>query len=190
MTLTMANDTAVRDKPRRFHQYLVLTTFRRTGEAVPTTVWFAAHAGKLYVRTYAGTGKVKRVRRDGHALLTPCNQAGDARGYTVAARARILPQFEAHIALDALRRKYGWQAEIPQLIADLRDSADAVFLEITPDPGPGTADLLLETMSAAQRRQELTRAVTIGAAALVGLGGLFVAARRVTRLVARARASR
>ena len=42
--------------------YLNLATFRRSGAAVETPVWFAAHAGRLYVFTEADAGKVKRLR--------------------------------------------------------------------------------------------------------------------------------
>ena len=45
-----------RDVPRPFeslegHNYVSLTTFRRSGEAVPTTLWFALVDGRLYATT-------------------------------------------------------------------------------------------------------------------------------------------
>jgi PPOX class probable F420-dependent enzyme len=39
-----------------------LAMFRKSGEPVVTPVWYAVLDGKLYVRTGAGSGKVKRVR--------------------------------------------------------------------------------------------------------------------------------
>ncbi len=38
-------------------RYMRLITFRRSGEGVPTTVWFARMEGKVYVFTGANSGK-------------------------------------------------------------------------------------------------------------------------------------
>lgn len=191
MALSLTNDQALRDqRPPQFHRYLVLTTFRRDGRAVPTVVWFAAQGDKLYVRTPATAGKLKRIRHDGHVLLTPSNRTGDARGYTVAGQARMLPQLEARTAAQALDRKYGWRAEMLHVTDDVRYNDAVTYLEITPDPGPGTADLLLETLSDEQRRRELLRAATIGAAIGGLAGGLFFAMLRLSRGRARGPASR
>lgn len=45
-------------------RYVSLATFRRDGRAVPTPVWVAEHAGRLYVFTEGTAGKVKRLRND------------------------------------------------------------------------------------------------------------------------------
>ena len=50
-------------------QYINLTTFRKSGVAVATPVWFAEHAGTLYVETTASTGKVKRIRHTSRATI-------------------------------------------------------------------------------------------------------------------------
>jgi hypothetical protein len=43
-------------------QYALLVTFRRSGEPVPTPVWFGLHEGRVYVESLADAGKVKRLR--------------------------------------------------------------------------------------------------------------------------------
>lgn len=43
----------------RHKRHIVLTTFRKNGEAVGTPVWFAERDGKLVVFTGANTGKAK-----------------------------------------------------------------------------------------------------------------------------------
>ena len=53
-----------------------LTTFRRSGEGVPTPVWCAPDGDGLVVTTMAGTGKVKRVRRTPRVTLRPCTRSG------------------------------------------------------------------------------------------------------------------
>ena len=47
------------------HQYVSLETYRKSGEAVRTPVWFVEEDGKMYVWTVGTSGKVKRIRRCG-----------------------------------------------------------------------------------------------------------------------------
>ena len=59
MALNPAALAALDRKP-----YISLVTFRRSGDAVQTPVWFAAYDGKLYVFSEADAWKVKRLRND------------------------------------------------------------------------------------------------------------------------------
>ncbi len=43
-------------------KYVSLTTFRKTGEAVVTPVWFAESKGTIYAGTGVSAGKIKRIR--------------------------------------------------------------------------------------------------------------------------------
>ncbi len=89
-------------------QYMNLTTFRKTGEPVPTAVWFAEDGGTYYLATTVDTGKVKRIRRSERALLTPSTRSGEPTGETLPGRARILhDEGDKAIAEAALARKYG-----------------------------------------------------------------------------------
>jgi PPOX class probable F420-dependent enzyme len=56
--------------------YVRLTTFRRSGKAVPTTIWFALVEDKAYVFTGANSGKVERIRNDPRVTVTPSNFRG------------------------------------------------------------------------------------------------------------------
>ncbi len=92
------------------HEFMRLTTFRRNGEAVPTTVWFAAENGTLYVITQTTTGKAKRIRNNERVLVAPCDRMGQAiLGEEVEARAHELSPVEHELARAALRGKYGAQ---------------------------------------------------------------------------------
>ena len=65
----------------RGHKYCLLVTYRRSGEPVPTPVWFGLDdAGRIYVRTPTGSGKVKRVRADSRVLVGPANARGKPLG--------------------------------------------------------------------------------------------------------------
>jgi len=44
------------------HQYCVLVTYKKSGEPMPSPLWFGTGNGKLYFQTGAGTAKVKLYR--------------------------------------------------------------------------------------------------------------------------------
>ncbi len=90
------------------HQYALLKTFRKSGDAVPTPIWFANENGKLYITTGSTSGKVKRIKNNGRATLTPCDQRGRiiGDGKEVEGTARVLPAAEHAHANAVLLRKY------------------------------------------------------------------------------------
>ena len=94
------------------HKYLNLETYRRTGEAVRTPVWFAEDAGVLYIYSLADAGKIKRLRRNPRVRIVPCSFRGDARGVWMDASARILDGEAAARGDELLDRKYGWQRKL------------------------------------------------------------------------------
>lgn len=60
-------------------EFVRLTTFRRTGEAVPTPVWMVPDdddPAVLWVTTPAGSGKVKRLRHTPGIRLVACDRRG------------------------------------------------------------------------------------------------------------------
>lgn len=65
------------------YKYANLTTFRESGEAVSTPVWFAAAGNRLYVGTDPESGKMKRIRNDPRVVLTPANPWGKPLGESV-----------------------------------------------------------------------------------------------------------
>lgn len=115
----------------RGHQYINLTTFRKSGEGVGTPVWFAVEDGKLYVGTPADSGKVKRIRNNPKVQLAPCTASGRALGPSIEARARILPADEEAAANHALNRKYGVRRRVFDVLYRLRRRRRAL-LEILP----------------------------------------------------------
>lgn len=119
------------------HKYMSLTTFRKSGKAVPPPIWFAEENGKLYVRTGAHSGKVKRIRNNPQVQLAPCTVRGKIVGPTIEAVVRILPGDEEALAIRALRRKY-YLARIGMFLSKLRfwgKGKKRVYLEIMPARG-------------------------------------------------------
>jgi PPOX class probable F420-dependent enzyme len=120
-------------------KYALLTTFRRSGEAVPTPIWFGLDdAGRAYVRSEAEVGKVKRIRRQPRVLLTPCTYRGRPVGPAAEGRARILPPEESDRAEAALRANYGSGRRVYDRAARAT-GVDLVYLEIGPAGRPGGA---------------------------------------------------
>jgi PPOX class probable F420-dependent enzyme len=87
-------------------KYLSLTSFRRDGTGVAIPVWFVSDNGHLLVETDADSYKVKRIRRDAHVRVAPCDARGRLHGEPVDADARILPEDERERVERLLLRKY------------------------------------------------------------------------------------
>ena len=88
--------------------YISLTTFRRSGDAVPTPVWFALDSGTIYVESGPNSGKVKRARHTPRVTIAPCTINGKVTGPTLDGQARILfDPADIAVAQAALTRAYG-----------------------------------------------------------------------------------
>ncbi len=111
--------------------HLLLTTFRKNGQAVPTPVWYGREGHHLYVFTLTKAGKVKRIRNNPHVQIAACTGIGRVTGPTMEARARILPRAEERIARRALRRKYPVAFRFSEIFANGLLRRKWSFLEIT-----------------------------------------------------------
>ena len=90
------------------HRYCQLVTFRRSGAAVPTPVWFALDAGgRLVLKTELPSGKVRRIRRQPRVQVAPCSLSGRLRGAAVEGVARLLAPDETSAAEHLLAARYG-----------------------------------------------------------------------------------
>jgi PPOX class probable F420-dependent enzyme len=98
----------------RDHKYISLETFKKNGEGVKTPVWFAADpasdiagdGARLYIYTIGNTGKVKRIRNNGHVKIAPCTIKGDPLGDWADANAEIVTGEIASQAMKLLNKKY------------------------------------------------------------------------------------
>ena len=118
-------------------QYVLLTTFRRDGRAVPTPVWVALDAGELVVWSAPDAGKVKRIRRDGAVRIGPCDRAGRPTGPDRPATARLRPSTEVAAGMAAIARKYGIVGRLAILGSRLRRGrTGSAVIGITPSPNP------------------------------------------------------
>jgi PPOX class probable F420-dependent enzyme len=107
-------------------KYLSLASFRKSGAAVLTPLWFAEQDGRLYVMTRSDSGKMKRIRNHPRVRVAPCTMRGRVTGPWAEARARLLPLEEPR-GRRLLEKKY-LLMRIPWLW-----SRKNVFLELAPE---------------------------------------------------------
>jgi len=114
------------------HKYALLITFRRDGTAVPTPVWFALlDDHHLVIHTEERTAKVRRIRRDPHARVLPCDPRAKPLGPGVEGTARILAAAdECARAEAALDRHYGRTRHLYEKV--MADEAGMVYVQVTP----------------------------------------------------------
>jgi uncharacterized protein len=104
--------TSIVPKEITGQKYVSLITFRKSGVAVPTPVWFAEVNGRLYVKTRNDSGKYKRIRNNPEVKVAPCNMRGAITGPQFSARVHLLPPDQWPQANQAMHRKY-WLARLP-----------------------------------------------------------------------------
>lgn len=115
------------------HTYVLVTTFRRTGEPVGTPVWIVRDGERLLVTTGAESGKVKRLGHTPRVTLTPCDMRGRvAKGAaSIEATAVVDEAPETREVVEAaLLKKYGNAYRLVRL--GQRRVARSVSLVITP----------------------------------------------------------
>jgi PPOX class probable F420-dependent enzyme len=106
-------------------RYVVLTTFRRDGRAVPTPIWVAGDGGELVLWSERKAGKVKRIRNSGRVEVQACDVRGKkTHGAVVSGQARLLDLSESDRVRRAITRKYGIVGRVTMFFSKLRGPAD------------------------------------------------------------------
>jgi uncharacterized protein len=115
----------------RGHKYALLVSYRRSGEPVPTPVWFGREGDdRVYVRSDAAAAKVKRVRADPRALLGPCDARGKPLGPLAPGTGRVLDEPEEQQRAEAaLRASYGLGRRLYERV--IGERTPSTYLEVT-----------------------------------------------------------
>ncbi|MCU7820701.1 PPOX class F420-dependent oxidoreductase [Kitasatospora sp. DSM 101779] len=87
--------------------YLLVTTFKKDGTAVPTPVWVVRDGDALGIWTVADSWKVRRIRNRADVLVGPCDVRGRPTGEQVPGTAEICPPERTAAYRTLLRQKYG-----------------------------------------------------------------------------------
>lgn len=116
----------------RGHRFTLLVTFRRNGQPVPSPVWCAVDAaGRAYVETGSGSGKVRRIVHDPRVIVAPSTARGKPKGPARRAQARILSNDEWPYAEGVLARTYGIERRIYRAFFPISEALRA-YIEIVP----------------------------------------------------------
>ena len=128
-----ADDAVERDfEPLRGHKYATVVTFRKSGEAMPSPIWFGLDdAGRAYAHTMADSGKVKRIRNNPKALIVASTTRGKPTGPVLAGIARVVPEEEWPHAEAALAAAYGTGRKVYMRAMGNTDGFET-YIEISP----------------------------------------------------------
>lgn len=116
---------------------IVLVTFKRSGEAMPSPINHGVAGGKLYVRTDPSTGKVKRIRNNPNVVVVRSSLRGKPEGNPVAGVARILPESEHARAERAIAANWSLPMRLFERGLDKGSAAAGIqiaYIEVTPAP--------------------------------------------------------
>jgi uncharacterized protein len=117
----------------RGRKYCLLVTYKRSGDPIPTPVWFGlGDDGRLYVRTEAEAAKVKRISHDARVRVAPANVRGKPVGPVAEGTARVLPPDEHDRAERALQSNYGLGRRVYEGLASGPLGVATTYLEVTP----------------------------------------------------------
>jgi len=101
---------------------MMLTTFRKTGDAVATPVWLVDLGGnELGFWTSSASGKVKRLAHTSRVTVQPCTQAGKLKPGTepVEATGRVVIGDELEAIRAKVVAKYGFWTKITKVMAKI-----------------------------------------------------------------------
>ncbi len=96
-------------------KYLLLTTYRKSGEAISSPVWTADLGnGTVGFWTSSGSGKAKRLAHTQKVIVQGCDTRGKLRPGTqpVETTARIVTGTELDLIRQKVRAKYGLMTTI------------------------------------------------------------------------------
>jgi uncharacterized protein len=112
------------------HKHCLVVTYRRSGEAVPTPVWFGIADDRIYFRSEERVGKIRRIRANDRVLVAPCDSRGKPLGSGVEARARILPAEQEERAEAAIQSNFGLGRRVYESAA-MSVGPTGVYVEVT-----------------------------------------------------------
>lgn len=116
----------------RGKKYALLTTYRKSGEAVPSPVWFGLNDdGSLYFSTEEAAAKVRRITNNPKVRVAPCSTNGKPLGPPAEGTARVLPIGDHDRAERAIAANYGLARKLYHRVGHAI-SVPSVYVEVTP----------------------------------------------------------
>lgn len=101
-------------------KYVLVTTYRKDGRAVPTPVWVVRDGDALGVWTVTDSGKVKRIRNRPEVTVAPCDIRGTPTGEALPGTAELCDEEDTEVYRTLIRSKYGLMGTLTLLGSKLR----------------------------------------------------------------------
>jgi PPOX class probable F420-dependent enzyme len=111
---------------------VVLTSFRRNGTGVPTAVNIAVDGDRAFAKTFAASGKYKRIRHNPKVTVAASDFKGKPTGPAVPMTAHFVAGAEYDLARKLIEGKHPiFQGLFVRLAHKLRKDT-TVFMELRP----------------------------------------------------------
>lgn len=110
-------------------KYINLETYKKSGQAVKTPVWFMISDGLIFVYTTMGTGKAKRIKNNKSVKVMPCGMRGEPKGDWIDGTARFATESETQNAIKLRHKKYGLKAKLVGIFVK-RESPIVIAIQI------------------------------------------------------------
>ena len=111
-------------------KYVNLETYRKSGKAVCTPVWFVIENDTIYVITTKDTGKVKRLQNNQNVRIAPCGFKGELKGDWIPGNARLAEKDETEQAIKLRKKKYGFQARLVGVLVARKGTPVVIAIQI------------------------------------------------------------
>jgi len=116
--------------------YLNLSTFRKTGVAVNTPVWFAHDGKHIYVLSAGNAGKIKRLKNSSRSAVAHCTYSGKLLGNWHPATGLLIDAEQARYAHGLFVKKYGLQMRAFDFFSWLGGRiTKRIYIKLTIDQG-------------------------------------------------------
>jgi PPOX class probable F420-dependent enzyme len=113
-------------------KYCVVVTYKKSGEPVPSPVWFGVANGKLYFETGAYTVKLKRIARNPEVRVAASTTRGKPVSAPFAGTARVVESEDEDEAERIVQSNYGL---FRRLYHGMGEGVTSVYVEVTPSAG-------------------------------------------------------
>ena len=113
-------------------KYINVETYRRSGEAIHTPVWFVESGGIYFFLTRGDSGKVKRLHHNSKIKVAPCKVNGELTGNWFDAEGSFVEsEGVVNVIKTLFDQKYGALSRITNVFSKLQRKK-RVFIKVTP----------------------------------------------------------
>ena len=111
-------------------KYLCLETYKKTGHAVKTPVWFVISDGIIYIATTESSGKIKRLKNNKSVRIAPSSYNGKPTGVWMEGQAFFGNETELNLTMSLRNKKYGLLSKIIGMFVSKKGKIVSIGIKI------------------------------------------------------------